>query len=255
MRILIILWLIVMASCIGQPQQKECISPTIESSIHIQDTGTQTEIIFNGVHYFKAEEYIGSTDSLQKISGTIDIYTTGETRNPDALVVKTDTGLYTFKKDNKGKVIFLEMNKVRNATQIGGQIRVVGHEEGPVSYFFNPSTRTFRGTIKFPLNESLLILCGFCLKRTGDGEVGGTTAVYGIYDFPHTAQDVDVLSIEADGTVHLFVYCTYLKISPGESKQATTSFQSKVGDATYVVEITYTIYNHGFIALDHIKAE
>ncbi|MGD2248903.1 MAG: hypothetical protein PVF58_10900 [Candidatus Methanofastidiosia archaeon] len=253
MRILIILWFIVMASCIGQPQQKECTPPAIEYTT--PDTVTQTEIIFNGVHYLKAEEYTGSTNNLQKISSPIDIYTTKETRNPDTLIVRTDAGLYTFNKDNKEKVIFLEMKKVRNATQIGGRVSIGGHEQGPVTYFFNPDTRTFRGTIKFSLNESLLILGAFCLKRTGDGEVGGTTAVYGIYDFPHTIQDTNILSIDADGTVHLFVYCKYLKISPGESKKVTTSFQNRVGGATYVVEVTYTIYNHGFMPLDNIQAE
>lgn len=98
-------------------------------------------------------------------------------------------------------------------------------------------------------------MCGFNQERLGDGEIGQLWYVYGLSDFPKSIFDADVLGVDADGTVHVFVCCTYITVPPGESHTVEWSFQEAVRKSTYVVVVTFTIFNHGFLSTEDLVAE
>jgi hypothetical protein len=211
-------------------------------------------IIFNGVSYYQTGEHQNSVAAMVKRDiDSWDIYTEGETRNPDTLIIKDGT-LFEYKKDNNGTVLFIELKKKREATRTGGPM-AGGHEGSPITYIFNPERRILRGSIDFPLDENLILVCGFNQERIGDGEIGQLWYLYGVSDFPKSIFDADILGVDEDGTVHVVVYCTYLTVPLGESQTVEWSFQETVQKSTYVVVITFTVHNYGFLPMEDIVVE
>ncbi len=253
MRAAVIVVLLV-CCCIGNgngTQPKLCEKPVIKEHVSVSpDSG----IVFNGVFYRQTGEYQNSVTSLIKRDiNSWEIYTDSRTRNPDTLVMKDGT-FFQYKKDNNKKVLFIELKKKREATQTGGPM-AGGHEGSPINYVFNPENRILRGNIHFPLDENLILVCGFNQERLGDGEIGQLWYIYGVSDFPKSIFDAEVLGVDEDGTVHVFVYCTYITVPVGESQPVEWSFQETVEKSMYVVVVTFTIYNHGFLSLENIVAE
>ena len=249
MRTVIVVLLV--CCCIGGNGDgtRSCEKPEIAEFIIPSGDG----VIFNGVFYYKTGEYQNVAGMVKRDIDSWDIYTEGETRNPDILVIR-DSTLIEYTKDNKGNVLFIEMKKKREATRTGGPM-AGGHEGSPINYVFNPEKRFLRGNIDFPLNENLILVCGFNQERVGDGEIGQLWYIYGLSDFPRSIFDADILGVDEDGTVHVFVYCTSIRVPVGESQIVEWSFQETVQKSTYVVVITFTVHNYGFLTMEDIVVE
>ncbi|MGC1122000.1 MAG: hypothetical protein WBA22_12995 [Candidatus Methanofastidiosia archaeon] len=260
MRTSVILVLMV-CCCIGTPGKPSthgCEKPSLDSTIEASTLSGGPGLLFNGVTYSFAGE-CSPDASLKLVELSISdapwkVYSETESRNPLFLYIEKNGVLEEYTKNNGGKVLFLEIRKKREATQTSGG-KMGGHEGSPVTYVFDPEDRVLMGKIDFPLDQSLIIVCGFYQEKTGDQEVGQVWYLYGIRDFPRTISDAEILGVEKDGTVHLFIFCDYLVIPPGESRQVNRSFQENIVDSSYIVVITVTIENYGFIDMGNIITE
>lgn len=260
MRTSVILVLMV-CCCIGSPENPSthgCEKPFLDSAIETVTLSGEPGLLFNGVTYSFAGE-CSPDASLKLVELSIpdapwNVYSETESRNPHILYVEKEGVLEKYMKNNGGKVLFLEIRKKREATQTSGK-KMGGHEGSPMTYVFDPEERVLRGKVDFPIDQSLIIVCGFYQEKTGDQEVGQVWYLYGIRDFPRTISDAEILGVERDGTVHLFIFCDYMVIPPGESLQVKKSFQENIVESSYVVVVTVTIENYGFIDTGSIIAE
>ncbi|MBU7015097.1 MAG: hypothetical protein HXS52_09625 [Theionarchaea archaeon] len=260
MRTSVILVLLV-CSCIGSPENSSthgCEKPILDVTLEEITLSGGPGLLVNGVTYSFAGE-CGQDTALELLEFPIPdfpwtVYSETESRNPPCLYIEKDEKLEKYTKNNGGEVLFLEIRKKREATQISGGKRG-GHEGSPVTYVFDPEDRTLKGRMDFPLDETLVMVCGFHQEKTGDQETGQVWYLYGTTDFPQNVSDVEILGVERDGTVHLFVFCEYLTIPPGETRQVNRSFQERIVDSSYVVVITVTVENYGFLNMANIIAE
>ncbi|MBU6996876.1 MAG: hypothetical protein HXS41_11505 [Theionarchaea archaeon] len=259
MRTSVILVLLV-CCCIGSSENSpthSCEKPLLDSTFEAVTLPGGPGLLFNGMAYSSAGECDQDVLGLMEISipgSPWKVYTETESRNPVFLYVEKDDVLEKYSRNNGGKVLFLEIRKKREATQTSGGKRG-GHEGSPVTYVYDPEDRVLRGNVGFPLDEFLMMVCGFFQEKTGDQEVGQVWYLYGITEFPRTISDVEILGVESDGTVHLFIFCEHLVIPAGESREVNRSFQEVIIDSSYVVVITVTIENYGVIDLESVVAE
>ncbi len=253
-----ILFVTLVCCCIGggqEPSQK-CQKPALTTyAREYTSPDGETGFIFNGVFYSMTGEFQGDVTSLNKRDvDALEILTVDQSRNPSTIVVKKDGRFLTFRKSNAGRVIFIEMKKRREATLIRGK-RVADYEGSPMNYVYDSRTGTLRAKLDFPLDETVIVLCGVFQEKVGDEETGKIWFVRGVSDFPGTVADAEIMAVDDDGTVHLFLFCTYLTISPGESETVDHSFEESVLGSSYMIMVTYTVTNYGFINVEDITVE
>jgi hypothetical protein len=256
-----VILVLMVCCCIGtseNPSTQGCERPSLPSTIEAVTVSGGPGLLFNGVTYSFAGEC--SPDASMKLvelsipDAPWNVYSETESRNPHILYIEREGVLEKYVKNNGGKVLFLEIRKKREATQTSG--KKMGDREGsPMTYVFDPGERVLRGKVDFSLDQSLILVCGFYQEKTGDQEVGQVWYLYGVTDFPRTISDAEILGVEEDGSVHLFIFCDYVIIPPGESRQVKRSFQENIVESSYVVVITVTIENYGLINVGSIIAE
>ncbi|MBU7022677.1 MAG: hypothetical protein HXS40_00800 [Theionarchaea archaeon] len=256
-----VIFVLMVCCCIGtseNPSTQGCETPSLVSTIQAITLPGGPGLLFNGVTYSLAGEYSpDASTNLVELSipdAPWDVYSETESRNPQTLYTEREGVLEKYVKNNGGKVLFLEIRKNREAIQTSGG-KMGGHEGSPMTYVFDPAERVLRGKVDFSLDQSLILVCGFHQEKTGDQEVGQVWYLYGIIDFPRTISDAEILGVEEDGTVHLFVFCDYVIIPPGDSRQVKRSFQESIVESSYIVVVTVTIENYGFITMGSIIAE
>jgi hypothetical protein len=119
-------------------------------------------------------------------------------------------------------------------------------------YSFSEKTGTLNA--KWPnweINDSLKAVLGDGSGLSGCAGSGMSTSVYGVYDLPYERNNLKILEIESDGTVHLSYNSLSIVLKSGEKWSNVKSFiDTKENDgATAKAKLTTTdtIVNYGLL--------
>jgi len=154
------------------------------------------------------------------------------------------------------KCIFMEHH-------IGTQGEIIegNYKEGPMydspSYSYYNETGILSGYIDFNINQSLKVVLGNGISRSGAAGSGVSTMLMGIYELPYENNNFEIKDIESDGTIHLVYNDSTIVLKSNEewiNKSSAIDTQNNAGEIAKANLITTDrIVNYGIIEKSNIR--
>jgi hypothetical protein len=117
-------------------------------------------------------------------------------------------------------------------------------------YDFDSAKGTLYGYISFPVNDSLIVVYGDGVSRSGQYGTGMSTLLYGGYSLPYKREGLSIISVDTNGTAILEFKNTIITLREGERWENSTQWIETDGDCnncTMRLTRTEVILNHGTI--------